>query len=724
MEELFIYLIKSALCLAAFYPFYMLLLSRETFHRFNRIALISILLVSLLIPVCQLTIKEPTLLSQTFQRWEKFITGTQEKNIYIDLTTDWDISISPVAELIPEETKHWTTEDITTFFTTNWKDIVFAIYIIGILFFLVRHTVSLLHMFRLLRKGIRRKLPDGNTLILHTKEKIAPFSWLRYIVVSEKDFKENGTEILAHEQAHINNRHSWDLLLIELCVLFQWFNPASWLLKQELQNIHEYEADESVIKQGIDAKQYQLLIIKKAVGTRLYSLANSLNHSSLKKRITMMLKEKSNPWARLKYIYVLPLAAISLIAFAHHPEVSTENNKISSDKVKELTPSVKADSTETPHFSMSKTAAKVKKHEEASSLQKEERVLSERITVVAKANPAITDKPTSLNYREAKVSAKKDSITPEKKQTSAIKEGEVFMVTEQMPQFPGGDSELMKYIQKNIKYPSVAQAANVEGRVVAQFIITKEGNIDNITISRSVSPELDAEAIRVIKGMPKWIPGKQRGKEVNVKYTLPVHFRLQKKEAKPQSNVETTNDSSDDVFMVVEDMPEFPGGMGELMNYLKQNVRYPAAAKEENVGGRVVAQFIVTEEGNIDNIVITRSISPELDEEAIRVIKAMPQWKPGRQRGKEVRVKYTLPIQFRLPPSTPINPEEEIKPSGISQKAIESLMERVPQNTVFYVGETVVKQDDLLLVLANKQVSRAQISLKNEGESKVKFLLD
>ena len=124
---------------------------------------------------------------------------------------------------------------------------------------------------------------------------------MKFVVISEKDLKENREEILTHEYAHIRKRHSIDLLIADICIFFQWFNPASWLLKQELQNIHEFEADESVIAQGIDAKKYQLLLIKKAVGTRLYSMANSFNHSSLKKRITMMLKKKSNPWARLKY---------------------------------------------------------------------------------------------------------------------------------------------------------------------------------------------------------------------------------------------------------------------------------------------------------------------------------------------------------------------------------------------------------------------------------------
>ena len=180
--------------------------------------------------------------------------------------------------------------------------------------------------------------------MVHNQE-IAPFSWMKYIVISRKDLEENGREILIHEMAHIHHRHSVDLLVADICIFFQWFNPSAWLLKQELQNVHEYEADETVINEGVNAKEYQLLLIKKAVGTRLYSMANSFNHSKLKKRITMMLKEKSNPWARLKYLYVLPLAAIAVTAFAR-PEISEKVEEISAVKVNDLAEIVETKSEE------------------------------------------------------------------------------------------------------------------------------------------------------------------------------------------------------------------------------------------------------------------------------------------------------------------------------------------------------------------------------------------
>ena len=187
-----------------------------------------------------------------------------------------------------------------------------------------------------------------NIKLIVIDQNIAPFSWMKYIVISRTDWKDNRDSIIRHEMAHIQYRHSWDIFISELCTVFHWFNPAAWLLKQELQNIHEYEADESVINQGIDVKQYQLLLIKKAVGTqRFNSMANSFNHSKLKKRITMMLKKKSNPWARMKYLYVLPLAAMAVTAFAR-PEISNELNEISALKVTDLPVIMETVEAETP----------------------------------------------------------------------------------------------------------------------------------------------------------------------------------------------------------------------------------------------------------------------------------------------------------------------------------------------------------------------------------------
>ncbi|MCM0271242.1 carboxypeptidase-like regulatory domain-containing protein [Bacteroides fragilis] len=307
MGVFFVYILKSSACLAGFYLFYRLLLSKETFHRFNRIALLALLLLSLLLPLIQLTTTQQTEMHQTMLTIEQLL-------MMADM---------PASEVTQAEGA-----------SVSGIQIILIIYLSGILFFVCRHLYSLIRLLALLRSGKKERMGNGITLVVH-QCKISPFSWMKYIVISKKDLEEDGREILIHETAHICNRHSVDLLIADICIFFQWFNPASWLLKQELQNIHEYEADETVIREGVNAKQYQLLLIKKAVGTRLYSMANSFNHSKLKKRITMMLKEKSNPWARLKYLYVLPLAAIAVTAFAR-PEISGKMEEISAVKVNDL----------------------------------------------------------------------------------------------------------------------------------------------------------------------------------------------------------------------------------------------------------------------------------------------------------------------------------------------------------------------------------------------------
>ena len=454
MGILFVYILKSSFCLAVFYLFYRLLLSRETFHRFNRIALLGILLLSCLLPFVEVSVRRPVEMYQTMMTWEQWLlladlAGTETHAVQVQ-------------------------ENVVT-----WIQGLLLVYLFGILFFMLRNIYSLFGLWVLLKSGRREKVSDyvvtvvKAVLIVHERD-ISPFSWMRYIVISQKDLHENGREILTHELAHIRNRHSWDLFAADICIFFQWFNPAAWLLKQELQNIHEYEADETVINEGVDARQYQLLLIKKAVGTRLYSMANSFNHSKLKKRITMMLKEKSSPWARLKYLYVLPVAAIAVTAFAR-PEVSDKVEKISSVKVNDLAAIVET-------------------------------------KVVESAGD--TTKPADVKYVPAEV----------RKQ---LKGTPVFEVAEEMPEFPGGGmSAFMDYIKTNMRYPASAKENGTQGRVTVQFVVDEDGSIKDSKVLRSVDKDMDAEALRLINIMPKWKPGRQKGQPVAVKFTVPVMFRL------------------------------------------------------------------------------------------------------------------------------------------------------------------------------------------------------
>ena len=548
MGIFFVYILKSSVCLAMFYLFYRLLLSKETFHRFNRVALLGVLVLSCLIPMIEVTTHD----ASGFLVLEEMILMAE---------------VEPAGVL--DETSN----------PFPWRALMLLVYMAGILFFVIRHLWSLGRMLRLLRVSRKEDLGDGITLFVHDDKEVAPFSWMKNIAVSEADLAESREAVLTHERAHIHNRHSWDLLLGEVCVFFQWFNPAAWLLKQELQTIHEYEADEWVIENGVDAKTYQLLIIKKAVGARLYSIANSFNHSSLKKRITMMIKKKSNPWARMKCLVALPLAAVAVAAFAR-PEVSNELNEISSAKVNDLTSIVKAEEVKSVEnssdekFKLSGTVVE--------AARKNVPVIGASVIIRGTTNGTLTDmdgkfvmtgvkkgdviQVSFVGYQTQSVVVKDEtplnilmrddvqnleemtvvgyasdgvgasSVEHPKKVVAVVdipkakeepQEEVVFQVVEEMPQFPGGLSEAMKFLAKNIKYPVAAQQAKIEGRVIVRFVVGRDGSVSNVEVVRGVSPELDAEAVRVVSLMPKWIPGKQRGKAVAVKYTMPIMFRLQ-----------------------------------------------------------------------------------------------------------------------------------------------------------------------------------------------------
>jgi TonB family protein len=191
-----------------------------------------------------------------------------------------------------------------------------------------------------------------------------------------------------------------------------------------------------------------------------------------------------------------------------------------------------------------------------------------------------------------------------------------------------------------MKYPPEVASLGIQGTVIVQFIVTKTGKLDNLKVVRGVHPLLDKEALRVLKMMPVWTPGKQGGKPVNVYYTLPFKFVLGKKEA--------TNSTDEKPFASVEQMPEFPGGQEEMMNFITKNMNYPPEASAKKIQGTVITQFIVRKTGKLTNYKVVRGVNPLLDEEALRVLKLMPEWTPGKQGGKPVDVYYTLPFRFTL----------------------------------------------------------------------------
>ena len=229
-------------------------------------------------------------------------------------------------------------------------------------------------------------------------------------------------------------------------------------------------------------------------------------------------------------------------------------------------------------------------------------------------------------------------------------EGEVFQVVEEMPEFPGGMAECMKWLAQNIKYPAEAQEKGIQGRVIVQMVVEKDGTITHAKVVRGVDPLLDTEALRVVNSSPKWKPGKQNGEAVRVKYTLPIMFRLggDSSDSKTAEAPKEAKVDENGVHQVCEEMPEFPGGMRECMNWLGKNINYPEDCKKAGIQGRVIIQFVVDKDGSIKSPKVARSVHPSLDAEALRVISSSPKWKPGKQKGEAVKVKYTIPVLFKL----------------------------------------------------------------------------
>ena len=374
MSEFLTYSLRTGACIAVFYLFFKLLLSRETFHAFNRALVLAATAVSFVLPLCVITVQRTLPARETVSTSDEYPYPayadivTPAADTPTDAPAEGSLSAARVmaasATPLSEETvapeseetvmpepegmvSPLTEEDILSDHASAesvaavqpsvseavetsrgveipWRQTGIVIYLAGVAAVIFVTVRSIVGLHRLMRRGRCERLDDGTTLV-RMDENVAPISWCRNIVISERDLRENGAAILAHERAHVRLHHSLDLLLVDLAGAVQWFNPAMWLLRRDLRAIHEYEADAAVIASGVDARSYQLLLIRKAVGGRWYSIANSFNHSKLKNRITMMLREKSSRRTRARALLLLPLAGLALGAFAETVYVRPED---------------------------------------------------------------------------------------------------------------------------------------------------------------------------------------------------------------------------------------------------------------------------------------------------------------------------------------------------------------------------------------------------------------
>lgn len=346
METFIVYLIKATICLTLFSVFFRLFLMRETFFQFIRITLLMSLIVFSILPFAKLKIDGSSIVNQSFTNLENIILSrnisetinfpvketelslnSRNDNLNPKNATEQLVKINNYEKSNYNRPLHIISTEKSSF-AINWVILLLSIYWIGLVLMIMRLIVSLIRIKQLVKNSILVHSKDFRLVV--TPENIVAFSFFRYIVLSENDYHDNPEEIILHEKMHIQKRHNIDVIFTELLLALHWFNPMVWMLCRDLREIHEYEADNGVINKGIEAQRYQLLLVKKAVGERRFiSVVNSFNQSKIKNRITMMLKKESSVWARLKVLFIVPLAAVMLLAFAQ-PESEMKTQLVKS----------------------------------------------------------------------------------------------------------------------------------------------------------------------------------------------------------------------------------------------------------------------------------------------------------------------------------------------------------------------------------------------------------
>ena len=518
-----------------------------------------------------------------------------------------------------------------------------------------------------------------------------PFSFFKMIFIHPESHSEKEIdEILTHECTHVFQWHSVDVMICELITVICWVNPFAWLLKREVRHNLEYLADNTVIQSGYDCKSYQYHLLGLAHHYQAAAtLYNSFNVLHLKNRISMMNKKRSHGIGRTKYLIFIPLAAF-LMLLSNIEAVARITGEIAAEAVagvKEATEisvlsedDVKVSGQVIDDFNGPVIGANViVKGTNVGTITDTEGYFVLETTknaVLRFSFPGMKAKEVAVKdvqgklkvqlYSDGSAQGSQSAPPPPPMSPQILTDPSdlVFTVVEVMPEFPGGQGALLQFLAKSIKYPVIAQQNGIQGRVTCSFVVGKDGVIRNIEVIRGVDPSLDLEAARVISMMPKWKPGMQKGKEVSVKYTVPVTFRLQGKEDNKPTPLpagegdneitvvgygeQKSADTSGQVFAIVEKMPQFPGGEKAINEFISKTLQYPVIAQENGIQGKVVCSFIINQDGSVTDAEVVSGVDPSLDREALRIVSAMPKWTPGTQRGKAVRVKYTMPVTFTL----------------------------------------------------------------------------
>lgn len=462
------YLLKVNLIWVLLTGLYMLLLRRDTFFSWKRFTLLGIYAAGWLLPLT-----EPGL-------WHDGNEAVAELYINLGLIDIQGVPTAPTEKSLLA--------------SIAWSELLlWGVYLCGVSILLVRLLVQLISICRLRLRSTTVYI--NKVKILEPAKPQPPFSFFGWIFLSpSRHTPEEQQEILDHELAHVRQHHSIDVLLTELHCIVCWLNPIVWLMKHEVRSNLEYLADARVLAQGHNRKGYQIHLLALSYPMAIANLYNHFNVSPLKKRINMMNKKRSSNAGILKYLLILPLCAlISLVinadAWAATLPQQEKKNVTYSGTV------VDADGNK---------LANVRIRYYNAQMLAGEKQRTNMVVVLGAPVPSMDEL------------AQKGT-------------DHVYQAVDEMPQFPGGNRAMMAYIGQNIKYPAEAVAKGIEGRVLVQFVVNKEGDLQDIKVMKSIDPLLDQEAIRVISSMPKWTPGKLKGEAVNIQYVLPIQFNIPKK---------------------------------------------------------------------------------------------------------------------------------------------------------------------------------------------------
>ncbi len=472
MGNLVNYLLESGVSLTLFALIYLFFLRKETFFRTNRLFLLFSVLFSLLLPLLAIPVlaPRPLLLPE--------VTVTPYRNLLETVLVERQRFSGNVEKFVIS------------------SRLIVNLWLAGVL---VMSVISLFRMGQILliiRKG---KVTDAGDfkMVLNGRES-NPFSFLNYLFVPEDYAQIPGYDrIVYHEREHIRQGHTYDLLLLDILLVFQWFNPFIWLLKRAVRENHEYLVDRAVIRSGMTPAEYKNLLLSEVVGSKVFA-AHHFNYSLLKNRFNMMTKLPSRKAAGIKILSGIVIALALVVIFACEKKNSSK---------------VDVGAGETLTIERSDSLLTIAGSPEA---------ISEMESILASRNFKIVttqDSGKSISYLMLLRKKESSGELPE--------DAVVFTIVEEMPAYPGGESALREFIQKSIDYPVIAQENGIQGKVYITFVVSADGSVKNAKVVRGVDPVLDQEALRVVNTMPRWWPGRQRGENVNVQYTVPISFVLQ-----------------------------------------------------------------------------------------------------------------------------------------------------------------------------------------------------